>query len=49
MTLNHNAHKHNSAELDAEHVGRLFSLEEMYSAAEPVPQFGLLESFFSPS
>lgn len=49
MTLKHNTHKHNSTESDAEHVGRLFGSEKMYSALEPVLQFGLLDSFLSPS
>lgn len=46
MTLKANTHKHNSSEFDAEHVGRLFSSEKMYSASEPELQFGLLDSFF---
>lgn len=44
MTLKPNTHKHNSSEFDAEHVGRLFSSEEMYSASQPELQFGLLDS-----
>lgn len=39
-------HKHNSSGFDAEHVGRLFSSEKMYSASEPELQFGLLDSYF---